>query len=193
MILFLIASLGFWFFRTSCKAEEEKDKKLLDKKISELADESVFLRFKVVERDESSLRVAMKFYDLDGNVIRKIEPTLKMRNLVFDFIYVKICKQTLIFPYQLFVDSALQERNFKIFPLYEKNDFPNIFYTENKDSFLKKQLSEIFELVKSDDMKSLNEKYDTAFHARKTIFYLREKEVYKIIFRKKGIIEICQE
>ena len=189
IIIFVIIVLIFFLFT---KFQENKIEKL-ENKIQLLKTETIPFRFKIIEKTPTKIHFAIKFYDLDGNVINRKEFTVSGQELSFDFYVIPIKDRYIAFPYKIFTNKIAPEKGKLLFSLYDKNDFPQIYYSKNINTDLKDGLSALFVKIKNMDIEELQGIFGSGIQDIKGIHEFKENQIYKVILHTKGGIEIIEE
>ena len=171
---------------------QEKKIVKLENKIELLKTETIPFRFKILEKTEDEIRFVIKFYDLDNNVISREEFKLKGEELSFDFYVIPIKDRYIAFPYKIFTNKIAPENGKTLFSLYEKNNFPQIYYSKNIDPELKTGLKDLFSKIKTSNIQELEGIYGSGIQDIKGIHEFKQNQIYKIITHTKGGIEIIE-
>ncbi len=150
-LVFFYITIALIFF-SSCtylgvSTKQQKARLLLETKINLLNPEYVPMRFKILENKNSLIRVAVKFFDSQGNVIHRIEEQLYGNKLKFSFIELKVNEKSLILPYKIFSDKTEQEAGRFLPDFYQKNGFPEILNSKNVDADLHQLLTTVLTKV----------------------------------------------
>lgn len=192
VIVLLIAAVvvSVWYFGIGW--QKEKITKL-EEKISLLKEETVPIRFKILEKDSNNIKVAIKFYDLDGNSVQRFEEVLKGNELSFDFYVVPVSDKFIAFPYKIFTNKIAPKNGKELFKYYDNEGFPQVFYTQGMDVGLKKGLSDLFLKVKNKEIDSIDGIYGSMVQDVKELSSFKTRIIYKIVTHTKGGIEIIEE
>lgn len=172
------------------KAQQEKLVQL-KANIAQLKEEHVPMRFKVVGREDGQLMAKVKLYDMDGHEIGAADSTLQGESLFLDFVTVPLERKYLAFPQTIFTDAVPAQEGMNLFPLYDRNGFPEVFATDGINDALKKDLSELFLKVKQGN--AVNGSFGSAVHDIKEFKTFDEDVVYRVIARLKGGLEIVED
>ncbi len=179
------------FFSTSCNRKEKI--KILEEKIATLKIENVPLRFKILSRDNDKIKVAIKFYDMQDNVIERFEKQLEGSELSFDFYVLNINGRYLAFPSKIFSDKTAPAMGESLFANYDRKGFPEIYNFKGIDLKLKESLSFVFEKVKTGDFKPDDKYFGNMVHDVKEFQSYKTDQIYKIVTHTKGGIEIIED
>ena len=188
----LIIIAGIFIFNTiTCKQREKIA--LLENKIELLKTENIPIRFKILEKEDGKIKVAVKFYDTDGNDIKRIEKTLKGNELSFDFLVFSVKDKHIAFPNKIYTDEIAPDKGENITIFYDKDNFPQVFYFKGIDEDLKAGLSFIFEKIKTNDISPDDKYFGNMVHDVSELKSYQAGKIYKIITHTKGGIEVIEE
>jgi hypothetical protein len=191
IFLFLSAFLSVLTFFSSCNQKEKI--KILEEKIAMLKTENTPIRFKILSRDGDILKVAVKFYDCEGNVIDRAEKEIKGNELSFDFYVLPINGRYLAFPFKIFSDKTAPADGENLCDIYDKNGFPQIYYFKGIDPKLKESLAFVFAKIKSGDFKADDKYFGNMVHDVKEFKNYETDQIYKIVTHTKGGIEVVED
>ena len=189
IIFISIIVLIFFYFTKIQKNKIEK----LENQIELLKTETLPFRFKIIEKTPTEIHFAIKFYDLDENVISRKEFTMQGQELSFDFYVIPIKDRYIAFPYKIFTNKIAPEKGKLLFSLYDKNNFPQIYHFKNINPDLKDGLSALFSKIKNSDIEELQGIFGSGIQDIKGIHEFKENQIYKVIIHTKGGIEIIEE
>ncbi len=193
IILAIIAAGAYFIFNHLTKKQETKILKF-EEKINRLKSESIPLRFKILEKENGNIKVVIKFYDADGNIIKdRIEKTLKGNELSFDFNVFPVKDKYIAFPCKIYTDEIAPENGELLMSYYDVEGFPQVFHYKGMDEELKKGLSLIFEKVKNDDINPDDKYFGNMVHDLPDFKQYNTNQTYKIVTRMKGGIEVIEE
>ncbi|MEN8120773.1 MAG: hypothetical protein ABFS35_10520 [Bacteroidota bacterium] len=180
-------------FISSC-AETQKNKiKQLEENIALLKEESIPLRFKILEKANDSISLVVKFYNADNKEINKIEQTLHGEELSFDFYVVPVKDRYVAFPSKIFTDKMAANDGMILYEYYNKEGYPAIFNSSEINPELYEGLKDVYLKVKSGQLDSLNEHFGNMVHDIKEFKSFLPENVYSIVTHTKGGIEIIEE
>jgi len=165
----------------------------LEEKIGLLKEEMVPLRFKILEKNEEGIKVAIKFYDADGNVVQRYEGKIPGEELSLDFYVIPIGEKHIAFPYKIFSNKIAAKDGIELFPYYNADGFPQIFYSQKMDSDLKAGLTDLFTKVQNKDFDTINGAFGSMVQDIKPLNAFKDRTIYKIVVHTKGGIEIIEE
>ncbi len=193
-ILFLIITIAMMVLGlfSITKLQDNKIERL-ESKIELLKEVSTPIRFKVIDRNNGVIHFAIKFYDLDGNVIKREEFRLKGDELSFDFYVIPIKDRYIAFPHKIFTNKIAPKNGKNILNFYDKNGFPQIFNSKNLDEDIKRGLQELFLKLKTKNIEELEGLFGSGIQDIKDINEFEKDNIYKIITHTKGGIEIVSE
>ncbi|MBN2525275.1 MAG: hypothetical protein JXR76_02700 [Deltaproteobacteria bacterium] len=172
------------------KFQKEKLEKL-KANITRLKEEHVPMRFMVESRGDGYVVAKVKLYDMDGNEIGVAKSTLKGESLFLDFVTVPLEKKYLTFPQAIFTDAVPAQNGIALFPLYDRNGFPQVFAAEGINDALKNDLSTLFSKVKQSG--AVDGSFGSAVHDIKEFRAFDVDVVYRVIARLKGGLEIVED
>jgi len=195
LIAGIIGTAGYYGFEWYKGQQEVKIAKL-EEKIHFLKDETVPIRFKVLEKDTSSIKFVMKFYEQDSEeAFNQDTVTLEGQELSFDF-YVVPVKDTsgrevkIAFPVKIFTNKIAAKDGKLLFNYYDDHGFPQVFGSTAADTSYVNRMSELFFKIKAGDTEDIEGIFGSMVQ---DIQHLNEFAVghkYEIIIHTKGGIEI---
>jgi len=189
IILGFIATAIFFVINKLQKQKIE----LLESKIGDLKEESIPIRFKILDYDDNYINVAIKLYDADNNEIIRKELHLEGDQLAFDFLVLPINDKFIAFPYKIYTNKIAPDLAETIFSYYDINGFPQIFYYKNINYQLTESLTDIFDKIKTGDTDKLENIFGSMVQDVKKENMFKERQIYKIVIRTKGGIEILED
>jgi len=193
-LLFLIVAvviIVFGLFSVT-KLQDKKIEKL-ELKIELLKEVSMPVRFKIIDKNNGIIHFAIKFYDLDGNVIKRQEFSLEGEELSFDFFVIPIKDRYIAFPHKIFTNKIAPKDGENILKYYDKNGFPEIFSSANIDKNLKIGLQKLFMQLKTENIDELEGLFGSGIQDIKDVSEFEKDNIYKIVTHTKGGIEILSE
>lgn len=170
--------------------------------IQKLNDEIEFLkteyqpiRFKVKDRKNGETTVLVKFYNLEGEEIKKEEFTLEGQIISFDFYVVEFTNGYLAFPYKIFTDEIEAAKGIELFEFYDKKGFPETHYKKNASKIYTKGLKLLFSKLKSHQTDDFENIFGSMVQNNSALAMdNRDIDVwYKIIVHTAGGIEIIED
>jgi hypothetical protein len=199
IFVIIIAVLGAASYFIFSKITQNQRKKIasLEQKISALQNENVPLRFKILEKTDDNMKIAVKFFDSKGNDIKRMVYDIKGNELQFDFIVIKLKdkESNLVFPYKIYSDKIAPDNGIKLAESYTVNGFPQIFF--NGDSYPDSELDsffiEIFDKILKDKITAEDDYFGSMVHDIPEYRSFKTNTVYKIVTRIKGGIEVIEE
>lgn len=194
IIVLLLIVGGALFLLTKVTEIQENQIAVLEDKIEFLKEEHTPLKFKITERDASSLKYVVKFYDADGKMIKGFEHQMQGHELMFDFFLVKVSERFIAFPYKVFTDAIAPDDGVSLIPYYEsESGFPQVFYYKGIDPELKKALTALLDDIESGKIHENPEHFGSAVHDLAGIKRFKVNYRYKIVSRNKGGIEVVED
>ena len=192
LILAVLGTTGYFIFNAAGCKQKEKIAALEDR-INELQAEYVPIRFKILNRENGNIRAALKFYDADGKVINRTTKILEGRELSVDFYVIPVKDKYLAFPVKIFTDKIATDNGESLTELYDKEGFPQIFFSKNLDKKLMGGLELIFTKIKEDNYSADDKYFGNMVHDIPQLKAYKIGEIYRIVCRTKGGIEVIQE
>ena len=189
----LVMVLTSLIFLSSCVETQKNKIKQLEDNISLLKEESIPLRFKILEKANDSILLVVKFYNADDKEINKIEQKLHGEELSFDFYVVPVKDRYVAFPSKIFTDKIAANDGIILYEYYNKKDYPAIFNSSEMKPELYEGLKDVYLKIKSGQLDSLNEHFGNMIHDIKEFKSFLPENVYSIITHTKGGIEIIEE
>ncbi len=195
IILLIIAALGIlaYFLRKKIIPTQERKIAKLEQQINFLKNEIVPIRYKILEKKGDSIYIAIKFMDLDGNLVNKTRMTLYGDVISFDFIVVKLGERYVAFPQKIFTNKIKPENGLTIYSLYDKDGYPMIYYSKNANKDFKEGIKILFQKVKNNDLKDLPTAFGNMVQNVKNSAWANIGDVFRIVVHTKGGIEIIKE
>ncbi len=182
-------SLTHW----QCIKRQQKTIAALENKIALLKETYKPIRFKVLSKTDDSIKVLVKFYDVDKKEINKFETTVPGHELSFDFNVIPVKNKFIAFPSLLFSDALAASNGMKMYKFYDNNGFPEIYNSKNIDKDFKAALTKVFSEIKNDKLDSIDNHFGNMVHDMKKFKEFVPDEVYSIVSHSKGGIEILEE
>ncbi len=190
--IILTALVAYLFFNiTGCKQEQKIAD--LESRIEELKSEYTPLRFKILDRKNENIRVAIKFYNADGKAIQRATKVMKGNELSFDFYVIPIAERYLTFPIKVFTDKTPPEKGETLTKFYDDKDFPAIYEVQNMEKKLRGGLQAVFQRIKNDDFDADDRYFGNMVHDITDLKNYKTGVVYKIVCRTKGGIEVMED
>lgn len=189
-LFILILLILIVLFASSVFFKKKKIKKL-EKQLIELMEVQVPLKFRIDKRENDTIWLKVKYYDLDEIEISEKTYQLIGTELAFDFYVSKVNGFNFAFPYKIFTDKIAPKHAYYIANDYNTDGFPAIFTfadMENKDfEFLSDKYEQILQknLTFGDD-------FGNSLHDIKELRQFKIATVYKIIVHSKGGIEVLE-
>lgn len=194
ILLLLTAGSTAGYYVLNMAGCRQKEKiAALEERIDMLQTEYVPLRFKILSRENEAIKVALKFYDGDGKVISRTTKILKGRELSVDFYVVPIKSRYLAFPVKIFTDQMAPDNGESLTEYYDKEGFPQIFFSEKLNKKLTGGLEIIFKKITEDDFDADDKYFGNMVHDIPELKAYKTGEIYRIVSRTKGGIEVIRE
>ncbi len=176
----------------------------LNKQIAFLKQEVVPIRFKILDRRNDTIYFSMKFYDLDHNVVYFYDENgekhdfvrikIPGRELSFDFIVVPISDRFVAFPYKVFSDAIAPKYGLVLFKYYDRDNFPQIYYSENSTPAFNSGMAALFQKIKKGDIEDIKGIFGSMVQDVQNFSQFKVGRIYRIVFHPaKGGIEIIEE
>ncbi len=207
-ILYIILGIGLFILLVSgiyCATTWQQRKiQQLQKQVAFLKQELIPIRFKILYRKNDTILVSLKFYDLDHNVITYYDKSgqpqtfvrIKMlgNELSFDFIVVPVGNRFLAFPFKIFTDQIPPKDGVVLFPFYDKNDFPQIYYSQYSTPAFNSGIKALFNKIVEGKIQDIKGIFGSMVQDVSNIQQFQTGKVYRVVFHPaKGGIEIIQE
>lgn len=189
LILIIIGIVIFIIYTEMQKQELVR----LEETVEFLKDETVPIKFKIVQRTDSSLTVAIKFFNADNMEIGKTETTLNGSELSFDFITVKAGNKYISFPYKIFTNMIPPKEGEELAPFYNQDGAPGIFVYDGIHKDLLNNLKFLYRDVKNDNIENLKGYFGNLVHDIEKISVFKTGIVYRIVLHVKGGIEVLED
>lgn len=195
VISILILGVAIYLIFTTVTNNQKKKIDQLEEKISLLQKENIPLRFKIIEKINDNIKVAVKYYDTEGKVIKRDVYEIKGSELHFDFVIIKAKSKeiNIAFPYKIYSEKIAPDDGIKIAKSYDVKGFPQIFYSSNLDSDIETFFKETFQKVLTDEITAEDDYFGSEVHDINKYKNFKINTIYKIVTRIKGGIEIIEE
>jgi len=180
-------------FSTLCIENQKNKINQLEDNIALLKSENIPLKFKISEKTDSTITLTIKFYNSEQKEINTIEKTLIGQELSFDFYVVPVKDKYVAFPFKIFTDKIAASDGIDLYSFYDKNSYPEIFYHRDINTELYDGLQDIFKKIKKGELDSINNHFGNMVHDIKEFKSFLPENVYSIVTRTKGGIEIIEE
>jgi len=199
IVILVLAVLGgaAYYGSDYILGEQEKTISKLEDKIHFLKEETVPLRFKILEKDSANIKVLIKFYEQDAeDAFISDTILLEGQELSFDF-YVVPIKDTknnkevkLAFPYKIFTNKMPAKDGKLLFSYYDEHGFPQVFNNAEADTSYLNRMTELFSKIKKGETEEIEGIYGSMVQDIQKLNEFQENHVYQIIIHSKGGIEI---
>jgi hypothetical protein len=197
LILGIVGTGAYYAFKYFVK-EQEKTIAKLEEKIHFLKEETVPVKFRIIEKDTANITFVIKFYDQDNaDAFNSDTLTLPGQELSFDF-YVVPVKDTsgrevkIAFPYKIFTNSMPAKDGKLLFNYYDDQGFPQVFNNAKADTAYINRMSELFEKVKNGKTEEIEGIFGSMVQDIQKLNEFEENKTYKIVIHTKGGIEILE-
>ena len=194
IILFVIFVVVIFvvFFSKSCIDKQQETINKLETNIELLQAENIPIKFKILKKTEDSIFLSIKFYNSEKKEINSIKKTLNGQELSFDFYVVPVKDKYVAFPSKIFTDKIAPENGLSLYDYYDKNSYPEIFHHSEINQELYDGLKDIFQKIKKNELDSINNHFGNMVHDIKEFKSFLPENVYAIVTRTKGGIEIIE-
>lgn len=185
--VFLVLACGLKFLG---KHQAEKISRL-EKAIGELKEETVPIRFMILSHDDGSLRFRLRFYNLAGEEMGMQEMSLPGRQLYLDFFALPMDKSWLALPYRVFTESIAPAEGVLLSRWTIPGLIPLNYSGGPFDSQALEELGKTYlELLAGGEVRG---SFGNAVHDIAELGNFRLEQVYRVVVRKKGGIEILED
>ncbi len=182
-----IASLGISVIRSMQKAKLAS----LEDGIAALQEETVPMRFMVLSRNGTTLSVRLKFYNLAGDEFAAMDTELEGEQLYLDFLAVPYGKTWIAFPDRVFTELVAPEAGLDLQPLVAPAMGPRTYTGGSLDGRALIEIGTLYSALQSGQ--PVHGAFGNAVHDIAQLGSFRVGQVYKIVIRKKGGLEILEE
>jgi len=200
IVILVLAVLGGVAYYGSDYVLKEQEKTIakLEDKIHFLKEETVPIRFKILEKDSANVKFVLKFYEQDSTAEAFIQDTISLpgQELSFDF-YVVPVKDTknnrevkVAFPYKIFTNSMPAKDGKLLFNYYDEHGFPQVFNNAEADTSYMNRMTDLFTKIKTGDTEEIKGIYGSMVQDIQKLNEFAVNHVYQIIIHTKGGIEI---
>ena len=162
----------------------------LESYVAHLKEETVPLKFVIRERKNNRLKVDIKFYNLKGETIDRTRVELQGHDLSVDFYMVRVKDRFLAFPYKVFTETMKPKNGVLLTSYYDKNGFPQIFYSDDIKKEERNALITIFSDLKDGKRNFEDNEFGNLIHDIKNLGSFKIGYVYKVVAHTKGGIEV---
>lgn len=189
-ILIAIALIGTTYvvFK-SLNGSADKKIENLNEQIVKLKNVVVPIRYKIKSQKDDKIKVVVKFLDLDSNLIEKKTFELKGNTVSFDFMLIKFQNGYIAFPYKIFTDKIAPENGIILFDYYEKNNFPQVYYSVSSNKSFNDGIKALYKKIKENDIENL-EVFGSMVQNHPAASGKAIGDTYKIVVHTKGGLEI---
>jgi hypothetical protein len=191
LVFGILTALLFGYFK--CIEKQEEKIRKLESKIALLKETQTPIRFKILEKTKDSIKLSAKFYNSDDKEIGKLDTIIPGQELSFDFYVLPVKDRYLAFPSKIFSNQIAAANGIKLYDIYDKEGFPQVFYSKDMDRDLNTGLKYVFKQVKTGQLDSLNKYFGNMVHDIRKLKSFIPKTVYSIVTHTKGGIEIIEE
>ena len=179
-----VVSSGVYFYPVLLDYQKTRIESL-QTEISALKEELVPVRFKIIEKTDSSVTVEMRFYDADNKEISIKKLKLNGTELTFDFNVVKMKNNRksdsyLFFPIKVFTDRIPPADGVEISGEYNKNEFPAIYDGSGLSENDRKVVTDLYKIILEKEP-IIIEHFGSAVHDLKTISELKTGFIYRLV------------
>ena len=179
-----VVSSGIYFYPALIDYQKAKIESL-QTEISALKEELIPVRFKILDKTDSSVTVEMRFYDADDKEISIKKLRMNGTELTFDFNVVKMKNNRksdtyLFFPEKVFTDRIPPADGIIISGEYNNNDFPAIYDASGLSENDRKVVSNLYKIILEKEP-IIIEHFGSAVHDLKTISELKTGFIYQLV------------
>ncbi|MCF6366789.1 MAG: hypothetical protein L3J35_11365 [Bacteroidales bacterium] len=196
IVLGALGTGGYYGFNWYISQQEKEIAKLEDK-IHFLKEETVPLRFKILEKDSANIKFLIKFYEQDAEEAFIADTiTLPGQELSFDFYVVPVKdikndrEVKVAFPYKIFTNTMPAKNGKLLFNYYDEHGFPQVFNNAKADTAYINRMTELFAKIKAGNTEEIEGIYGSMVQDIKKLNEFAVNHVYQIIIHTKGGIEI---
>lgn len=199
-LILLICTIGIVLH--SCT---EKKIAALEDQIAYLEKTMIPLRFKILSKNDSGIKVVVSTYDLDGEKVGSKEYTVPGNELHVDTRVIKLSNgEHLFFPYGLYSDSMAMKDAFPIYDIYDKDGYPAIYSNleghskedldKNSVIAIYTEVKDYFTVAKGDMTESMKNMHGVAVHDLQSLADFKIGFVYQLLCHPhSGAVEIVRE
>lgn len=170
----------------------------IKQKIHLLKANSTIMRLKIVQpqsetgRDEEGLYLAAKFYNLDENMVGRLETPINADSILFTFQKIVVDNKSIFFPENMyFIKNGKNNKNINLKNYYTLNNkTPGIYTSKIIDQQLKQQIETIYTLLNDKKFETIDKKYGVYSQCSATLKKPKQREVYSITINTNGLISI---
>ncbi|RLD71188.1 MAG: hypothetical protein DRJ10_19650 [Bacteroidetes bacterium] len=191
--LWILVVLTSLIFVSSCIGSQKNKIKQLEDNIALLKEQSIPVRFKIIEKSNDSIQLVVKFYNADNKEINKLEQKMHGAELSFDFYVVPVKDRYVAFPSKIFTDKIAANDGIILYDYYNKENYPEIFNSKEMNPELYEGLKGVFVKIQSGQLDSLTDHFGNMVHDIKEFKSFLPGNVYSIVTHTKGGIEIIEE
>lgn len=192
LLIILLGGLLLYLGKGILSFQEQEIADLEDK-IALLKSQHTPIKFKVTEKTAEKISFSMAFFDAEGQKISSENFSLNGKELMFDFYLIKVRDRYVAFPYKVFTDEIAPDNGTLLFSYYDKDNFPQIFFSKNMDLELKKLLTILFEKSKSGEIEKEETYFGNVVHDIAGIKEFKQGYVYKIVSFSAGGMEVTED
>jgi hypothetical protein len=209
-ILIIAASFalgGYLWVQSAQRMQKEKIAYLEDLS-ARLSSETVPVKFMILSRDEGQVKARLKLYDLSGRELAAIEKSWPGSELYIDILLLPFSSESdraeradsyLALPYRIFTDSLAAASGTLLFDAYDSAGFPEVLrgvaWKPKEEAAIKKAYAKARKLAATGFPASDSEKgsYGSAVHEAAKLAGFETDQVYKVVCRVKGGVEILED
>ena len=191
------ATVGVYYGFKFLTKEQDKTIAKLENKIHFLKEETVPVRFKILEKSSENIKFLIKFYEQDNDEAFNADTiTLPGQELSFDFYVVPVQDEKnkrevkVAFPYKIFTNKMPAKDGISLFNYYDDKGFPQVFNSADVDTVYVNRMSELFAKIKAGNTEEIEGIYGSMVQDIQQLNEFMENHVYQIIIHSKGGIEI---
>ncbi len=194
-----ILGVGGYYGSKMIIGEQEKVIAKLEDKIHFLKEETVPVRFKILEKDSANIKFLIKFYEQDAEEAFISDTiTLPGQELSFDFYVVPVKdikndrEVKVAFPYKIFTNKMPAKDGISLFKYYDEHGFPQVFNNAEADTVYMNRMTDLFTKIKAGDTEEIEGIFGSMVQDIQKLNEFAVNHVYQIIIHTKGGIEITE-
>ena len=184
----------------------------LEDMVATLEEETIPLKFKILDKNDGKITVMIKFLDLNGEIAKEETLELTGEELFFDSQIIKLERkdqknkteeQYMFFPFKIYTDEVAPENGIELCSLYDENDFPAIY--KGFDALLpevneklvlaySEMIIQTFAYIRAGEFEKLSNQYGSAVHDMEGISEFKKGYLYSVVCHPHtGAVEIMRE
>ncbi len=169
----------------------------IKEKIHLLKAYSTVMRFKIVQpqsengQDEEGFILVAKFFNLDEDMVGRLESSFDADSIVFDFQRIRIDDKYIFFPEtMLFLKKGKINKKIDLKKNYTINNSPGIYFSKIIDHQLSKQISQLYNLLNNQKFETIEKKFGIYSHYNIVLKKPKPRELYSLRINIDGSVSI---